>query len=289
MIAGGKATKRSRYGFTIDDQAKGTVNASRTVMEAGLKVHVIDSEWKANDVSPSEVEVLLGLFPSIRTYITLAARRRDVEQLVRLYLPMLEDAGNSGICIVAGNKVYLEGEELSTDPCSSILKVLKLVYGRVSKIMLGVEGVESRIVNIISTYPDVELFYLYDEMKVETIAEHAKSGVRTAVYVPYAIDRSPNDVVKALSDYALRRKWLREEIRGMGYQASQALKFSNAPAELSKVISKAVSRLSIYGSKNEVVEKLRRLRDCGVSTIVGLPVFESPDQVHAFSECLKSV
>lgn len=289
MIVGGKATKRSRYGFAVEEQIKGTIEATKVVLEAGLKIHVIDAEWRINDVLPSELENLLGLFPDVRTFITIAARRRDVDQLLKLYLPIMEEMGNAGLCVVAGNKVYLESDEALASPYKSVKKVLEQVYGRVSRILLGVEGLEKHVDEIIKSYPELKLFFLYDEKKLKFIENYAKKGIESAVYVPYAIDRPHSDVVRMLADYALRRKWLKEELKKMGYDASSVLILKDASPKIMGILSRAVSRLSIYGSKRDVAEKIRELREHGVSIVVGLPIYDVPDQVYAFSECLKSL
>ncbi len=289
MIIGGKATKRSRYGFAIEEQMKGTIEATKVVSEAGLKIHVIDAEWRMNDVLPGELENLLGLFPDVRTFITIAARRRDVDQLLKLYFPIMEETGNAGLCIVAGNKVYLESDEASVSPYKSVKRVLEQAYGRISRILLGVEGLERHVNEIIKSYPDLKLFFLYDEEKLGLIEDYAKEGVESAVYVPYAVDKPLNDIAKMLADYALRRRWLKEELRNMGYNSPSTLSLKEIPPKVMEVLSKAVSRLSIYGTKREVEEKIRKLQKHRVSIVVGLPIYDVPDQVYAFSECLKSL
>ena len=289
MIIGGKATKRSRYGFAIEEQMKGTIEATKVVSEAGLKIHVIDAEWRMNDVLPGELENLLGLFPDVRTFVTIAARRRDVDQLLKLYLPIMEETGNAGLCIVAGNKVYLESDEASASPYKSVKRVLEQVYGRISRILLGVEGLEKHVNEIIKSYPELKLFFLYDEEKLGFIEDYAKEGVESAVYVPYAVDKPLNDIVKMLADYALRRRWLKEKLKSMGYNSPSTLSLKEIPPKVMEVLSKAVSRLSIYGTKREVVEKIRKLQKHRVSIVVGLPIYDVPDQVYAFSECLKSL
>ena len=59
MLVGGKATKRSRFGPDVGDQMAKTFEVARLISQSGLRVHVIDAEWRANDVSPSELEELL--------------------------------------------------------------------------------------------------------------------------------------------------------------------------------------------------------------------------------------
>lgn len=289
MVIGGKATKRSRFGFNVDDQIKGTFEAARLVSAAGLKIHVIDSEWRMNDVLPSELESLLNLFPEVKTLLTLAAKRRDVDQLLRLYLPIVEDFGNAGLCIVTGNRVYLESDEVSADPYESVKRVLSQVYGRVTRILLGVEGLEKYIDDIIHSYPGLKLFFLYDEGRLKAIEEYVRRGVESAVYVPYAIDKPLSDVVWALADYVLRRKWLREELKRQGYSLHSRAYLREAQPKSMEALTNAVLRLSICGSKEVVVEKMRKLKKSGVSMIVGLPVYEEPEQVHKFSECLRSL
>lgn len=289
MLVGGKATKRSKLSSNISELARKTMEVTKLVSQARLKIHVIDAEWKMYDVSPGELEKLLGSFPNVKTYITLAARRRDVDQLLSLYIPVIEEFGNAGLCIVAGNKAYLDEDEASQSACKSVKKILDQLRGRISKILLGVEGIEKKLDCVAKAHPEVMPFFLYDEEKLNLIEKCSQRGLECAVYAPYAIDKPSIDVVKALADYALRRKWLKESLAEMGYSITSTLNPTNIPLKLAEVLERAISRLSIYGTRSEVTEKIRELRSYGVSTLIGLPVFDTPDQVLAFGECIKSI
>lgn len=289
MLVGGKATKRSRFGLSINEQMSKTLETARLISQASLKIHVIDSEWRINDVSPSELEELLGLFPNVRTFITIATRRKDVDQSLRLYIPIIEEAGNAGLCVVAGNNIYLDGDEVIQKSYRSIKRVLDQLYGRVSKILLGVEGVEKWLNDIVSSYPEVTLFFLYDREKLDLIKEYSKRGFECAVYVPYAIDKPVRDVVTAMADYALRRKWLKRKVVELGYVPPSSFKVTDLPPKLVEVLQEAISRLSIYGTKEDVINKIREMVNHGASIVVGLPIFETSDQIFAFSECIKSL
>lgn len=289
MLIGGKATKRSKLDLNVHELTKKTIEVTKLVLQARLKVHVIDAEWRIYDVSPGELEELLGSFPSIKTYVTIAARRRDINQLLGLYVPVMEEFGNAGLCIVAGNKAYLDEEEASQSAYKSIKKVLDQLRGRISKVLLGVEGVEGKLNHLAKAYPEVIPFFLYDEGKFDLIDECVEHGLECAVYAPYAIDRPLMDVVKALAEYALRRRWLREELIKMGYNIPSILSLADIPPRLTDILLKAVSRLSISGTRNEVIEKIKGLRSHGVSMLIGLPIFDVPDQVLAFGECINII
>lgn len=289
MLIGGKATKRSKLDSNVCEVAKKTMEVAKLVSQARLKIHVIDAEWRVYDIPPGELEELLGSFPNIKTYVTIAARRRDVNQLLSLYVPVIEEFGNAGLCIVAGNKAYLDGDEASQSAYEPIKRILDQLRGRITRILLGIEGIEEKLDYVAKTYSEVVPFFLYDEEKLSLIDEYSKRGLECAVYVPYAVDKPREDVVKALADYALRRKWLRKRLFEMGYSVPSTLNPSSIPPKLTSVLQKAVSRLSIYGTKREVVEKIRELRSHGVSMLIGLPVFDAPDQVLAFGECINSI
>jgi hypothetical protein len=287
MLLGGKATKRSKFGQDIGRQITKTLETTKLVSQSGLRVHVIDAEWRANDVSPSELENLLGLYPNVKTFVTLAARRRDVDQLLSLYVSVIEEFGNAGLCVVAGNKSYLDEEEASQNAYKSVKRVLEQLRGRVARVLLGVEGMEKGLNELLSSYPDVTPFFLYDEEKLDMIGKYSAQGFEGAVYVPYAIDKPQADVVRMLADYALRRKWLRKMLLDMGLEVPQTFAGARASPKLMEAIEEAVSRLSICGTRDEVVKNIRKLKDYGVTIVVGLPVFEEPEQVLAFGECIK--
>lgn len=289
MLIGGKATKRSRLSSDVSELMRKTIEIAKLVSQARLKIHVIDAEWRAYDVPPGELEGLLGLFPNVKTYITIAARRRDVDQLLSLYIPIIEEFGNAGLCVVAGNKTYLDDDEALRSAYESIKKVLDQLRGRSLNILLGVEGIEKKLDYVARAYPGVMPFFLYDEEKLGLVEECSKRGLECAVYVPYAIDKPLTDIVKALADYALRRRWLREKLIEMGFNIPSMFNLVNMPPKLVDVLREAVSRLSIYGTKSEVMEKVRELRSHGMSMMIGLPVFDDPDQVLAFGECINSV
>ncbi len=289
MLVGGKATKRSRFGSDVGEQIAKTLEATRLVSQSGLRVHVIDAEWRVNDVSPSELEGLLGLYPNVKTFVTLAARRRDADRLLSLYVPVIEEFGNAGLCVVAGNKSYLEGDEASRSAYKSVKRVLEQVRGRVARVLLGVEGIEKGLDDVLRSYPDVIPFFLYDEDRLEVIEKCSARGLEGAVYVPYAIDKPQADVVKALADYALRRKWLRRKLSEMGLEVPQTFASAASSPKLMEVLREAVSRLSIFGSMEDVVKNIRRLRGYGVTMVVGLPVFEESEQVLAFGECIRRI
>jgi len=287
MLVGGKATKRSRFGPDVGEQIAKTLEVARLVSQSGLRVHVIDAEWRVNDVSPSELEGLLGLYPNVKTFVTLAARRRDVDQLLSLYVPVIEEFGNAGLCVVAGNRSYLESDEASRGAYKSVKRVLEQVRGRVTRVLVGVEGIEEGLNDVLTSHPDVTPFFLYDEEKLDLIEKCSAQGFEGAVYVPYAIDKPRAEVVRALADYALRRKWLKKRLFEIGLEAPWTFAMAMASPKLMEVIGEAVSKLSICGSMNEVVKNIRRLRSYGVTMVVGLPVFEEPEQVFAFGECIK--
>ena len=288
-MIGGKATKRSRYGFKIEEQIRGTIEATKIIRDAGLKIHIIDAEWRPNDVSPSEFEELLSSFPDVKIFVTVAARRRDSIQLLKLYAPIIEEFGNAGLCIVAGNNAYLDFDEVTRSPCESVKLALSEVYGRTSRLLLGVEGLEKCLDNLIKAYPDVKLFFLYDEHKLDVMRSYAERGFECAVYVPYVIEHDSNYVARELMGYALRRKWLRREIEKLGYQASMLINSSEIPGEIMKILEHSIPKLCIHGPKKEVVRKLKILEAYGASMVIGLPIKESLEQVYAFSECLKQL
>ena len=219
--------------------------------------------------------------------MTLAARRRDVDQLLSLYAPVIEGRENAGLCVVAGNRSYLESDEASRSAYKSVKRVLEQARGKVTKVLLGVEGIEKGLHEVLSSHPDVTPFFFYDEEKHDLIERCSALGFEGAVYVPYAIDKPRADVVRALADYALRRKWLRRRLLEMGLEVPQTFVTSGASPKLMEVIEEAVSRLSIYGSRDEVVKNMRKLRSYGVAIVVGLPIFEEPEQVLAFGGCIK--
>ena len=287
MLIGGKATKRSRFGSDIGEQMVKTLEVTKLVVQSGLKIHVIDAEWRVNDVTPSELEKLLGLYPDVRTFVTIIARRRDVDQLLSLYIPVIEEFGNSGLCVVAGNRSYLESDEASQSAYKSIERVLKQLRGRSLKVFLGVEGVEKKLNYLLNFHPEVTLFFLYDEEGLDLIEKYHAQGFECAVYVPYAINRPKTEVVKALVDYALRRKKLRRRLSDSGFNVSQIPITARSSPKLMEIVEGEISRLSIYGAKDDVVKKIRELKNYGVSIVVGLPIFEDPDQIFAFGGCIK--
>jgi alkanesulfonate monooxygenase SsuD/methylene tetrahydromethanopterin reductase-like flavin-dependent oxidoreductase (luciferase family) len=97
----------------------------------------------------------------------------------------------------------------------------------------------------------------------------------------------------------LRRKWVREEARRLGYdlslpllrslvQEKRPLSKKLMKSSLGTLLAEAAGSLSVFGDPEAVEERLRAIVRLGPKVVVGLPIKESEDQISAFSACLNA-
>jgi len=308
-LAGGKATKRTRFGKITASLSHGTLKSAQSCVTSGLKYHVIDAEWKMNYLLDDEVNDLLRFSePKITTILTYSTRHSYCERNMKQALAGARGFRKFGICLVPGNPAYLDADEQRRPLPRTIHEAVKtLLRSKEEKpeIWIGTEGVLGLATELAAEY-ELTPFLLLDrslKSNIHFLKDHGVKG-GFAVYVPYYISPNPRrvlrDVLYRLSGYMLRRKWVRAEARRLNYdlslpmlrnlvQEKKPLSRKLMKGPLGTLLAEAASTLSVFGDQQTVEERLRELAKFDPRILVGLPVKESEEQILAFGRCVDAM
>jgi hypothetical protein len=304
-VAGGKATKRARLGKITASIGRGTLRSAQFCIASGLKYHIVDAEWKMSYLHDDEVTDLLEISdPSITTILTYSTRHSYCERNMRQAWTGASGFEKFGFCLVAGNAAYLDADERRRPLARTIREAVKTVKKNCEdrEVWIGTEGVLS-LATELAIECGLTPFLLFDRSLESNIQSLRDRGFRGnfAVYVPFYISanrrRVLHDVLYRLSGYMLRRKWVREEAKRLGYdlslpllrslvQEKRPLSKKLMKSALGTLLAEAAGSLSVFGDPEVVEERLRSIVRLGPKVVVGLPIKESQDQISAFSACL---
>lgn len=302
----GKATKLSRYGPSSGERLARALRAAELCRKAGIQSHLIDSEWKWYYLMVHEAETLLAN-SKILTIFTFTARHGNALRILRQTLSAANDLGSVGLNIVAGNKAYLNPNEIRKSPYKALLKAIKFVKRNYPemKVFVGAEGLIKTAARLSVEYGLIPMLILDKELKRNLeIVKGFDKNMEIALYAPYLISRNYprllHDILFRLAGYILRRRWVQEELKALGYEPSLAMlkavvqeKEPLSPKLLSSKLGafllRAVSDLTIYGDLEDVKEKIRKILKLGVNYLFGLPIKENEHQILAFGECVNDV
>ncbi|MEM2851096.1 MAG: hypothetical protein QXW18_04740 [Candidatus Bathyarchaeia archaeon] len=300
---GGKATKRTRFGRVWKSQSEGTLKSGEFCAKAGLNYHVIDSEWKWHYLMPYEAEKLVNSLKGLVTVLTFSSRHHGVLRLIDRTVNALTNCENFGLNLVVGNKAFLDWREVRRPPKATLIDSIKFVRRCFDgKVFVGAEGLVKTAAELAVEYNLIP-FLLLDKDLEENLAvvkDIVGSG-DIAVYVPYLISKNYprllNDILYRLAGYILRRKWVQEELKKLGYdplhpkiraigQEKRPLTSDLMTEKLSAFLKSAANMLTIYGGADTVTARLTLLKKLGVTIVVGLPIKENEQQILAFGECV---
>jgi hypothetical protein len=242
--------------------------------------------------------------PSITTILTYSTRHSYCERNMRQAWTGASGFEKFGFCLVAGNAAYLDADERRRPLARTIREAVKTVKKNCEdrEVWIGTEGVLS-LATELAIECGLTPFLLFDRSLESNIQSLRDRGFRGnfAVYVPFYISanrrRVLHDVLYRLSGYMLRRKWVREEAKRLGYdlslpllrslvQEKRPLSKKLMKSALGTLLAEAAGSLSVFGDPEVVEERLRSIVRLGPKVVVGLPIKESQDQISAFSACL---
>jgi len=296
----GKATKRSRYGMTSKDRTKRTLWSAKLCVRAGMSFHVIDSEWKMLYPTPSEVEDLVDHSHGLKTIVTFSTRHYNSLRLLRQTLSGFNAPDEIGLNLVVGNPAYLTEREIRRPSIRTLIDSIRFVRRRFNDLMvfIGTEGLISRAAQLSVEYDLIPLILLDRglEEDIATVRDLVRNS-EIALYAPFLISenypRLLHDILYRLSGYIMRRSWVREDLRKLGYDltesALRAVIQDKKPlptrimrSDLGRFLKKAASSFTISGNMKEVTERIDHIQKLGVTTIIGLPVKENDRQILSF-------
>ena len=305
MLEGGKATKRSRYGVISKNLKERTLKSAELCKKAGLSFHVIDSEWKWNYLLSYETRELMNYSKGLITVLTFSTRHINSLRLIKQSLDSIQDFKWFALNLVVGNKAYLNWREIRRPALRTLIDAIKFVRKRYNdlQIFIGTEGIMKSAIQLVSEY-DLIPFLLFDKNLKEnilTIHDNFRNK-KLALYVPFFISKNYprilNDILDRLAGYILRRKWVQEELKKLGYdptletikliiQDKKPLSPEFTKGKLGNFLKEATTKLVIYGDIEEVTERIKSLMRDGIDIIIGLPVKENEEQIISFGTCIK--
>lgn len=280
---------------------------TRWCAEAGLNYHIIDAEWKKNYLSAEELETLLAysesLNPELKTIITISVRHFDSISRINNLMKLSKRHPNLGLNLVAGNKVYLTEREQKRPTINLLIKAIESARKNSENIpiFVGAEGLVSVVSKLVSDY-EITPFLLLNrnlEAEINKIWE-INNECCVAVYTPYLVFADRNDgsheVVVRLLDYALRRRWIRENLLKDRYDPNQVHQLLGGRQEncrqircqkLKKTLVGMMRKISIFGNEKTVGQTLKTLKK--VSIVGGLPIKEEKRQVKKFAAIIQGI
>ena len=304
-FSGGKATKLSKYGMTSKDRMERAFWSAELSEKAGLAYHVIDSEWKLHYLMPHETQELVAHSKNLRTIFSFSSRHYGSLKLLLQTLNALKNRDKVGLNVVVGNPAYLDWRELRRPSIRTLVDSIKFIRKNFNDIsvLVGTEGLTGTAAELAADY-DLVPFLLLDrnlEEEVATVRDRIGNG-NLAIYVPFLISenypRLLHDILFRLSGYILRRRWVQNGLRELGYdpalptiravvQEKQPLSPELMASSLGEFLKKAASTLTVYGNADQVTERLKTFKKLGLKIIIGLPIKESDQQIASLGECVR--
>ena len=304
-FAGGKATKLSKYGSTSGERIRRAVVSATLCSANKLEYHLIDSEWKWHYLMPHEAQQLLDASPGLTTVLTFSSRHLNSLRIVRQTVQSLKTGEGLALNLVVGNKAYMTDREARRPPVRTLVDMVKFAKRNFSYVptFIGTEGLTRKAVELAEQYDLVPMLLLDKTLEKSMKVIRDYSGMkRVALYVPYLVSsnypRLLHDILYRLSGYILRRTWVQKEMRRLGYeptlrtlgaviQEKKPLSPRLMSSELGIFLKKAASTLTIYGTPDAVAERMRFLKNLGITTVFGFPIKENEQQIVTFGECVR--
>lgn len=287
-------------------QAAGTVKAAELCARLGLDYHVVDSEWRENYISPSELEDLLEFSErnssNLKTIVTISARHMSSVERTRKLIEIMKRHESASLNLVAGNRVYLAEKEVKRSAAKRLANLARIARRclRDRVVFIGTEGLTEMALEI-ATEHDLVPFLLLDkdlESDVDEVHDTYQNS-RIAVYVPYLTKSCDYDIsaeaVRRLWRYAFRRRWVRKDLEDKGYDL-RLLEVSmkherngncnSLDNRIAEVLMDPIGKLSVCGDAEGFIRAFQNFKKLGISTVIGFPLREEERQVLTFSRCI---
>lgn len=302
----GKATKRSRYGSLSKDRVRRTIWSAELCTRAGLSYHLIDSEWKMFYMMPYEAQELIACSKGLKTIIAFSTRHRNSLRLLDQTMSGL-DTRNVALNLIVGNPAYLSSGEIRRPYFRTLVDTVKFVRSRFEDLTMfvGIEGLGAAAVELCVEY-DLLPFLLLDKGLEDMVAmvKDITGRENAAVYAPFLVSKNYprllRDILYRLSGYVMRRRWVREGLKKLGYdptvatlraviQEKRPLPSSFMESNLGIFLEEAASYLTMYGDVDSVTGKISDLRRLGIMTLIGFPIKENAEQILLLGKCASKI
>ncbi len=222
--------------------------------QASVDILTIDFEGVDN-VPP--VDTLLDLSATHDVRVTVPVRADGFDPLGEdsLLAAVPDDVDTT---LVAGNPAYLAPYERRRAIAPRLLAAVERVDGP----WIGTEGIERLALAIGGTQ-----YELLSPGTERTIGMLREAGVTApfAVYAPTVLTTDEAAILDAVGEYVARREPIREQLQ------AEAPTDNTATGHTREVLLEAAREYALVGDPTAIEDRIDRLRDTGVETIVSYP------------------
>jgi hypothetical protein len=225
---------------------------------------------------------------NLTTVLTVNARHYCAFDITKDYAKIICEHQNAGLCFVAGNPVYLTEEEHRLDTKSRIRQLVKearLVLPSAT-IFVGSEGFLDLASELSARYSVIP-FILLDGSIQDQLSKLRANSNGAAVYCPSYLAKATDEMlIQSFGQYALRRRWVREELRKEGLRISEVRsQIANAQPlgnSAGRVLTEAIRKLALC-DEAQVQETFDRFPSIGVRYAAVLQANEGTEETERLS------
>ncbi|MCS7110269.1 MAG: hypothetical protein NZ956_02210 [Candidatus Caldarchaeum sp.] len=182
---------------------------AETMSRLGYRYLVIDSETEKTDIAVSEFEELVEFCRGLgypEPVLTVPVRRGDASRRLAESSEVVGSKGFGGVCLVAGNPVYLSPDESRNNAARSLYSSAEY-FRNVSPfglLMVGTEHVVKPAAKISERFKAIPVMLLTPTTYIEV--KTYDNGVSKALYAPFYIGETiPEHVHARIKAYVSRR------------------------------------------------------------------------------------
>jgi hypothetical protein len=237
-------------------------------LDSNIRYLVIDSESAGDDIQPSTFSRLLESLSDgmVRAVLTLPVRRRDFGERLEAVMEIIPCYDGCGICLVAGNPAYLDGDERGQNAGRPLVEAAVKIRARSKSCLLlvGTENIQHPAI-MAARKTGAKPFALFNHAIGDELARLRKlTGLEAAVYTPYYVGADlGDDVWRVLSGYVVRR----------GYPHDK--------------VAEGLDALTMVGTLDRIGVRIRNLWMGGAGLVVGYPAILDRLQIKLFSRALE--
>ena len=223
---------------------------------AALDVETVTVDYEGREHLP-DASTLDALAGTLSVRLTTPVRADGFDPLGDDSL-LAEVPASVGRVLVAGHQAYLSETEVERP----VAPRLRKAAARAADPWVGTEGIERLALAVGGT--QFELLGPTTERDVRSLRAAGFEG-SVAVYAPTVLTDDADAVLDAVGPYAARRGPVREAL------PADAATGSGARGSARAVLSEAVRDYALVGDVDAVAERVERLREAGVDTVVAYP------------------
>ncbi|MEM4328446.1 MAG: hypothetical protein QXX19_00920 [Candidatus Caldarchaeum sp.] len=244
------------------DKLQALESVSKLLKKHGYSVLVIDSETADQDPKVSDYAKLVNRcveYSLCIPVLTIPVRRHDFHSRMEEFISVVDETDCCGVCLVAGNRAYLDEDEIRTAAGPLVLKACETIRRRRRcLLMVGTERMEKTAYKAAYLYGASPLILLNPTL-FEDLRRY-DTGV--GVYAPFYIGHDINDdALDRMRAYVARRS-------------------------ASTFFEEAVNHFCLKGGLDEVSQRISMALD-GVNLLVGYPLAFEERQISLFASLSK--